>query len=299
MDGPDGERNGKRSDTREEHSESAPFSADSPADRDSEATDRQPKPGARARAEREERVTIDDDGVVRWLLETDDWTVTVGRDIATCLAIVAVSSLLLFGISGVWPAFVAVESGSMEPNIAQGDLVFIADDDRFVGDSAVAGTGVVTFQSGQATDHEKFANPGDVIVFMPNGDPTETPTIHRAHFWVEAGENWIETEANPEFTNGATCNEIVSCPAPHDGFITKGDANAGYDQLPRSGADTTVVSADWITGKAMARVPWIGGLTLAVGSVQSLTGVGSIAILAGTAVVALALFAMAAEKRKP
>lgn len=299
MDGPDGERNGKGSDTPRERSESAPFPADSPADRDPEAADRHPKPGARARAEREEQVTIDDDGVVRWLLETDDWTVTVGRDIATCLAIVVVISLLLFGISGVWPAFVAVESGSMEPNIAQGDLVFIADDDRFVGDGAAAGTSVVTFQSGQATDHEKFANPGDVIVFMPNGDPSQTPTIHRAHFWVEDGENWIETEANSEFTNGATCNEIVSCPAPHDGFITKGDANAGYDQLPRSGAETTVVSADWVTGKAMARVPWIGGLTLAVGSVRSLTGVGSIAVLAGAGVLALVLFAMAAGERDP
>ncbi|MDF9747378.1 S26 family signal peptidase [Natrinema salsiterrestre] len=291
MDGPDaGERNDERSDLRDARS-GPQRSTDDPGNR-------RPRSGATERPDRD-GVTIDDDGMLRWFLESDDRTVTVCRDAATVVALVLVIGLLLFGINGTWPPFVAVESGSMEPNIREGDLVFIVDDGRFVGDDAVAGTGIVSLESGRESGHEKFDAPGDVIVFMPNGDPRRTPTIHRAHFWVEAGENWVATKADREFTNGASCNEILSCPAPHDGFITKGDANPGYDQLPQSGAKTTVISPEWVTGKAMARAPWLGEIRLAVGSVQALTGIGSAAIVIATGVLTLVLLGAAAGGRDP
>ncbi|MFP8953385.1 S26 family signal peptidase [Natrialbaceae archaeon A-arb3/5] len=212
-------------------------------------------------AHRDDEVTIEDDGFLRWFVKTDDGNVVLVRDILSSVAIVAAVGLLLFGISGVWPPLVAIESPSMEPNMMTGDLVFVADDDRFVGDGAVAGTGVVTYQSAQESGHEKFDNGGDVIIFRPDGDERTTPIIHRAHFWVEDGENWVDTKADEEIIGDVTCDEVQTCPAEHDGFVTKGDANSGYDQH-QSGARTDVVKPDWVTGKAMVRVPWLGHVRL-------------------------------------
>ncbi|SFC20785.1 signal peptidase, endoplasmic reticulum-type [Halobiforma haloterrestris] len=205
-------------------------------------------------------VTIEDDGVVRWFLRTDDEPAVLVRDVLSSVAIVAVIGLLLFAVSGVWPPLVAVESGSMEPNMERGDLIFVVDEDRFVGDDSVGDTGVVTLENGQG-DYEKFGQAGDVIVFRPDGSERQTPVIHRAHFWVEEGENWIETKANEEFVGDVTCEEVRTCPARYDGFVTKGDANAGYDQY-RGGARTDVVKPEWITGKATFRIPWLGHVRL-------------------------------------
>lgn len=208
-----------------------------------------------------DRVTIEDDGVVRWFLKSEDGNVIFFRDILSSVAIVAVIGLLLFAVSGIWPPLVAVESGSMEPNMHRGDLIFVTDSDRFVGDEPVEGTGVVTLENGQESGHEKFGNPGDVIVFRPGGSERETPVIHRAHFWVEEGENWVDTKADEEVVGDATCEDVATCPAEYDGFVTKGDANAGYDQY-QGGARTDIVKPEWITGKAMFRVPWLGHVRL-------------------------------------
>ncbi|ELZ19306.1 S24/S26 family peptidase [Natrinema limicola] len=222
-----------------------------------------PSPEPSPTASDSDDVTIEDDGVIRWFLKTNDETVMVTRDVLSSVAIVAVVALLLFGVSGIWPPLVAVESGSMEPNMYRGDLIFVVEEDRFVGDSALEGTGVVTLERGQETDYTKFGNPGDVIVFRPNGNPARTPVIHRAHFWVDEGENWIDTKANTEFVGDATCQEVPNCPAPYAGFITKGDHNLGYDQTG-GGANTNIVKPEWITGKAQYRIPWLGHVRLAV-----------------------------------
>ena len=224
---------------------------------DSSRIDNRERPG-------DQRVTIEDDGVVRWFLKTDDSTIVAIRDVITTVAIVALVGVILFGISGVWPPLVAVESGSMEPNMERGDLIFVVDDDRFVGDDPVDGTGIVTYENGDESGHEKFGNPGDVIIFRPAGSDAETPVIHRAHYWVEEGENWVDTHADPEYLNGNDCDDLPeSCPAPHDGFITKGDANPGYDQAGSGGVQTNqVVAPEWVTGKASVRIPWLGHVRL-------------------------------------
>ncbi len=229
----------------------------------------------------DDRVTIEDDGVVRWFLKTDNGTVVFARDILSSVAIVAVIGLLLFALSGIWPPLVAVESGSMEPNMQRGDLIFVVAEDRFVGDDPVEGTGVVTLETGEETGGETFGQPGNVIIFEPNGDPTATPIIHRAHFWVEEGENWVDTRADDDIVGDATCEDVPTCPAAHDGFITKGDANNGYDQY-QGGAQTDVVSPDWVTGKAQYRIPWLGHIRLLF---DSLFG-GVLTPLAGSDVVA-------------
>ncbi|WP_081655638.1 S26 family signal peptidase [Halopiger goleimassiliensis] len=201
--------------------------------------------------------------------DAEDDDPSLVRDVLTVLAIVAAVFFLLVGVSGVWPPLVAVESGSMEPNVRIGDLVYVVDDDRFVGGESAADTGVVPLEAAR-NDHEQFGAPGDVIVFAPNGDRSETPVIHRAHYWVEDGENWVETKADARYVNGYDCHELVSCPAPHDGFITKGDANPGYDQIGGVGAHTTVVAPEWISAKASFRVPWLGKVRLAVESLLGL-----------------------------
>ncbi|MFA9416158.1 S26 family signal peptidase [Natrinema sp. HArc-T2] len=292
MDGSDtGESDPDRSDR---------LGATSRRDRDPtlESDDREQDADARSRT-RSDAETIADVGLGRWLLETDTRVGTAVRDVVTIVAIVAISGSLLVGIGGAWPPLVAVESGSMEPNIEQGDLVFIVDEERFAGDSAVAETNIVTAQHGHDSGYQRFGKPGDVIIFLPNGDPTKTPTIHRAQFRVEQGERWVKTKADPAYLNGATCADLASCPAPHDGFITKGDANPAYDQLPRSGAKTTVVSAEWVTGKAVVRVPWIGELRLAVDSIRSVVGTGPIIVATVASVFALIWYGTAGETRNP
>ncbi|ELY79067.1 S26 family signal peptidase [Natrinema gari] len=300
MDGPDGDtRDADPTGPRDGRSRPDSARRADPGDRAATPTKRDPDRRDRATDDDHGNPTHNDgvaieDGIGRWLLATDDWRVTMCRDIAASLAVIATIGLLLFAVGGTWPPFVAVESGSMEPNVREGDLVFVVDNERFAGENAIDDTGIVTLESGRETGHEKFANAGDVIVFIPNGDPTKTPTIHRAHFWVERGERWVETKADPGSLNGATCDEIATCPAPHDGFVTKGDANPGYDQLPRSGAETTVVSPDWITGKGMVRVPWVGELRLAVDSAGAVTGLGPTGTFVVTGTIALVLFGMAA-----
>ena len=243
---------------------------------------RTPRPG-RTGARSPNDVTIEDDGVVRWFLRTDDGRVVAVRDVFVSVAIVAVVGLVLFGISGAWPPLVAIESGSMEPNMHRGDLVFVVDDDRFVGDGAIVGTGVVPYDVGDGGGHEKFGKPGDVIIFKPDGSEARTPVIHRAHFWVEEGENWVDTKANPDYVGGATCEGIATCPATHDGFITKGDANGGYDQAV-GGANTDVVKPEWVTGKGMLRVPWLGHVRLVFdGLLFSAPTIGLVAIAGAAA----------------
>ena len=235
----------------------------------------------RGRSSDGDGVTVEDDGVVRWFLNSDDGTVVMVRDVLSSVAIVAVVGLILFGVSGIWPPLVAVESGSMTPNMHRGDLIFVVDDDRYVGDNPADGTGVVTMENGQDSGYEKFGQPGDVIVFKPNGDDRQTPVIHRAHFWVEEGENWVDTKADEDIVGDATCAEVRTCPATHDGFITKGDANQGYDQYRNGISD--IVRPEWVTGKAMFRIPWLGHVRLTFDSIFGGTVAPTPAVDSGTA----------------
>jgi len=65
-------------------------------------------------------------------------------------------------------------------------------------------------------------------------------------FYVEEGDEYTTIEGDTEV-------------APHDGFVTKGDANERYDQ--EQGL-STVVRPEWVEGKARYRVPIIGNLRL-------------------------------------
>ncbi len=182
------------------------------------------------------------------------------RDIAVGAVLVLVVGVLLFGVSGVWPPLVAVESGSMEPHMSKGDLVFVMEEHRLPAEVSIARTGVATYQTAAThKKYRKFGAYGDVIVFDSNGDGG-TPVIHRAHFWVNDSENWYG-KANPDYLDGSNCEAIANCPAPHAGFITKGDYNPTYDQVEgRSGP----VRPSWIRGTAEVRIPLLGHVRLVV-----------------------------------
>jgi signal peptidase len=200
---------------------------------------------------RAEETTADDGG---------DWWLFV-RDVTTSVLAVLLIGAYLFAISGVWPPMVAIESGSMEPQMNVNDLVFVMESERFQPADAASGTGIVTARIGAETGYEQFGNSGDVIVFEPNGASGQTPIIHRAMFWVEEGENWVAI-ANESYLGGVdSCEQIRSCPAPHDGFITKGDNNGRYDQAG-FGQSNEPVKPEWIVGTAEVRIPKLGWFRL-------------------------------------
>jgi len=181
-------------------------------------------------------------------------------DLLASVGTVALVGLLLLAVSGIWPPLVAIESGSMEPHIAEGDLVFVMEEDRFAGEGARHG--VVTAQ--RADGYVQFDRPGDVIVFTPDGSTARTPIIHRAMLYVEEGENWYG-RADPDAVGDAdNCAELTHCPADHSGFITKGDnarTNRQYDQVGHSRM-TEIVRPEWVVGTAEWRVPMLGEIRL-------------------------------------
>jgi signal peptidase len=203
----------------------------------------------------------DDPGPVRRFRESDSGAVTLVRDVLSSALMVVLVAGLLFGASGVWPPMVAVKSGSMNPHMEKGDLVFVTEEHRFAGDAAVEETGVVTHQAGRDAGYRKFGAAGDVIVYRPNNATTRDPIIHRAMFYVEEGENWYD-RANGSHLRADDCGELANCPARNAGFITKGDnpeSNQYYDQA--RGMSRPVKPA-WIEAKAMVRIPALGWIRL-------------------------------------
>ena len=161
--------------------------------------------------------------------------------------------LVLLATAGVRPPTYAVVSGSMAPNVEVGDAVVVLDEEH--DRPRASRDGVVTVRAGRGTGYRTLGGYGDVILFAPDGRENGLPVVHRARFWVAKGENWYD-EANPDYVGDADdCGELAYCPAPHAGFVTKGDANARYDQATGL---SEPVRPRWIRGVVVARVPEAG-----------------------------------------
>ena len=197
-----------------------------------------------------------------WFLQTEHTAVVFLREAASSALAVAMVGLILFAVSGVWPPLVAVESGSMEPNMQKGDLVFVMEEHRFSPEYAHDGTGVVPYRVADQHDYWKIGGYGDVIIYEPYGRSGQTPVIHRARFWVNESENWY-SEANPEYVDAASCEGLANCPAPHAGFITKGDNPVTNDYYDQAKGISSPVKPEWIRGTAEYRIPWLGWVRLA------------------------------------
>ncbi|WP_254839295.1 S26 family signal peptidase [Natronomonas marina] len=205
-------------------------------------------------------------GWLKWFWTTDEGVALYVRDVVTSVGAVLVVGLLLFAVSGIWPPMVAIESGSMNPNMERGDLVFVVSDERFVPEAAPthdgASTGVIPADRAEEVGHKEFGKHGDVIVYRPDGNNRRTPVIHRAMLWVEDGENWYDRADPDDIANADNCQELRHCPAPHAGFITKGDngvTNPNYDQVSTLSAP---VRPEWVVGTAELRVPYLGQIRL-------------------------------------
>jgi len=133
---------------------------------------------------------------------------------------------------------VAVESGSMLPNIGIGDVVIIQSAQR---------THIISHTEGALSGYTSFDEYGDVILYRKYGSSTDTLIIHRAMYWVEEGE--------PMWSGGSA--------APHSGYITKGDNNMAIDQKA-STSRLQPVKKEWVIGVARWHIPWVGYLSLAV-----------------------------------
>ncbi|MEM0351199.1 MAG: S26 family signal peptidase [Archaeoglobaceae archaeon] len=172
------------------------------------------------------------------------------KDLVSTVLIVVVIIAAGIAITGCWPFMVAVESGSMQPNLMPGDVVILMHPSR---------VGIVTWEDGKERGYRSFGDYGDVIVFYPNGNGK--PIIHRAIAYVNEGER-IPVLLKGELSYSDSIAKI-------SGYITQGDANRISDQLalvrfPGGAERILPVKEEWIIGVAKFRIPLIGWLRLLI-----------------------------------
>lgn len=160
------------------------------------------------------------------------------RDLLTVVLAVLIFVSFFQIVFGMWAPMVAIESGSMEPHMNIGDIVFIESMDR---------AQIITNQPDNG-NYSSFEDSGDVILYWPYGKKDATPIIHRAMYYVEKGD--------PMWTGGPS--------APFRGYITKGDnpvTNTHFDQQGDISYHIPIKD-EWIIGVARYRIPYVGYLRL-------------------------------------
>jgi len=240
--------------------------------------------------------------------------------LAIFLIIFGISLIVVYTIGGAWPPVVGIQGNSMAPNLNNGDLVIIVQNDRF-GE-------LQTWDDGKQNSYRRFGDYGDIIICHPNGekDTEQYPLITRAMKWVKVGEpvptylnvyrgSVTPAEYLPISVSGQTADgykiltvkgtagvlptymitsrdvtmktplgnyvlpadtivknagyvrdtDIIST---HGGYITKGDNNYVSDQgYLTVGSSGTVepVQKEWIIGKAIFSIPYLGFFSLNIG----------------------------------
>lgn len=172
--------------------------------------------------------------------------VSLLRDLLWVIVVVGAIALSLYIVSGTWPAVVTVESESMVPHMNVGDLVLVVEKDRF--------SPLTSWQEGKEGGFKSFEDYGNVIIYRPNGNANIHPIIHRAMFWVTTGEMIPVTIQVDSYSLERNLT------APHDGYITKGDHNPNIDQVGaiQGIGQIEPVQEDWIVGKALIAIPYLG-----------------------------------------
>ena len=172
--------------------------------------------------------------------ESDDYGIGLLRDVLFFISVFAILSSVSYIALGRWSPMVTVQSESMVPHMQIGDIIFVQGIDR---------TSIITYETGNETGYTSFENYGDVILYKRHGNEDTTPIIHRAMYYVKEGE--------PMWTGGP--------PAPHAGYITKGDngkTNPAYDQQG-SVSYLEPVKKEWVIGVTrFYRVPVLGHVVL-------------------------------------
>lgn len=180
-------------------------------------------------------------GSIKEFFEKEEpWYLAFTRDLLLSFLIIGIILTAVYAYTGLWPPMVAVESGSMEPNINVGDVVLVKKGE------------IITHNEGQEINHDSFNRPGNVVVYdLPNDDGP--PIIHRALYYVEEGEEMWPSGPN----------------APHSGYITKGDNNDVIDQKSHGIAYGEPIKEEWVKGKATFKIPFLGKIRLMLESITS------------------------------
>ena len=130
------------------------------------------------------------------------------KDIIFVVVVVGVISIISQLVLGLWTPMVAVESGSMVPNLNIGDIIVVQGATR---------TQVIPWEDAEKSGYEAFNKPGDVILYRPYGKESlnlldqlkmllgispgndkATPIIHRALRLVQKGDHmWDGGPAAP------------------------------------------------------------------------------------------------------
>lgn len=174
--------------------------------------------------------------LLRDYFNSENFWISLSRDLISILLLIGLFLILSQIIFGMWTPMVAVESGSMEPNLNVGDIVFIQSIDR------------VEIETKYDENYQSFNEYGHIILYKPFGKEEKTPIIHRAMYHVEKGE--------PMWENGPE--------APHNGYITKGDNPITNRHLDQQGSISynEPIKEEWIIGVAKYRIPYIGHIRL-------------------------------------
>jgi signal peptidase len=225
--------------------------------------------------------------------------VSTARELLWVAIVVGGIALALFLVSGTWPAVVTIESESMVPNMQVGDLVFVVSADRF-GEFQSWTEGKETgYQKFGDFGDVLIYRPNDAPnppVYIPFVTQGVHPIIHRGMDSIEQGEpvpkyynlyrgqatpvqylparientslvlddGTVITKENANPENGYLV--LTDTAAPNGGYITKGDNNQVSDQggyLSSVGGETILpVKKEWIVGKALFTIPFLGYLPL-------------------------------------
>lgn len=225
--------------------------------------------------------------------------VSTARELLWVAIVVGGIALALFLVSGTWPAVVTIESESMVPNMQVGDLVFVVSADRF-GELQSWTEGKETgYQKFGDFGDVLIYRPNDAPnppVYIPFVTQGVHPIIHRGMDSIEQGEpvpkyynlyrgqatpvqylparientslvlddGTVITKENANPENGYLV--LTDTAAPNGGYITKGDNNQVSDQggyLSSVGGETILpVKKEWIVGKALFTIPFLGYLPL-------------------------------------
>lgn len=231
--------------------------------------------------------------------KSDNTVVAIARELLWVFIVVGAVALVLFLVSGTWPAVVTIESESMVPHMNVGDLVFVVAEDRF--------GPLQTWTFGKETGYEKFGSYGDVIIYNRNGNAGPPiplpllstgahPIIHRAMGTVQANATvpvyvypyrgssspgqYLPADSislkNTQngyiwtiiLTNGTVINHP---PPPEYGYIIQSTAiapNLGYITKGDNNIESDQVQLsdpvqdDWIVGKALFTIPLLGLIPL-------------------------------------
>jgi len=221
-------------------------------------------------------------------------------DALIALALVGGIFLAMFGFSGNWPPLVVVESKSMQHSQTDSFIGTMDTGDLVMNRKVGAVSEVTTYLAGKESNYTAFGSYGDVVIYWRDGDKSLTPIIHRVvlyltanddgsfaapelqqhtegvgYDFIDSADSWSRITDDIVIHHYGYSDQELNVPistmidyahirgtALHDGFITKGDFNQEVDQRLGITKNREPVPFDWIIGKALGEIPWVGVIKL-------------------------------------